>query len=84
MAALSQKLIIGGPEPVSFRDAVAIYERVLGRPIPVESIPPGEPMPGLPEIVPQLLAGLDTFDSLIDMTQTARTFGIQLTPAHAS
>jgi NADH dehydrogenase len=79
-AALNQKLIIGGPEPLSFRDAVVIYERVLGHSIPVRSVAPGEPAPGLPEIVIQLLAGLDTFDSPIDMFQTARTFGIQLTP----
>ena len=79
-AAINQKLIIGGPEPLSFRDTVAIYERVLGRPIPVRSVAPGEPVPGAPEIVAQLLAGLDTFDSPIDMTQTARTFGIRLTP----
>jgi uncharacterized protein YbjT (DUF2867 family) len=58
---------------------VAIYEHVLGRPIPVRSVAPGEPVPGLPEIVAQLLAGLDTFDSPIDITETARTFGIQLT-----
>jgi uncharacterized protein YbjT (DUF2867 family) len=79
-AALNQKLIIGGPEPLSFRDVVAVYERVLGRRIPVRSVAPGEPIPGLPEIMPQLLAGLDIFDSPIDMTQTARAFGIQLTP----
>jgi NADH dehydrogenase len=79
-AALNQKLIIGGPEPVSLRDAVVMYECVLDRPIPVRSVPPGEPLPGLPEIVPQLLAGLEMFDSPIEMTETAHTFGIQLTP----
>lgn len=79
-AALNQKLIIGGPEPLSFWDAVAVYERVLGRSIAVRRVAPGEPIAGLPEIVPQLLAGLDTFDSPIEMTETARTFGIQLTP----
>ena len=79
-AAINQKLIIGGPEPLSFRDAVAVYERVLGRSIPVRSVSPGEPIAGLPEIVPQLLAGLDTFDSPLEMTEAARTFGIQLTP----
>ncbi len=78
--AINQKLLLGGPEPLSFRDAVAIYERVLDHPIPVRSVAPGEPVPGLPEIVAQLLAGLDTFDSPIEMTQTARTFGILLTP----
>ena len=79
-AAINQKLLLGGPQPLSFRDAVAIYERVLGHQIPVRSVAPGEPVPGLPHMVAQLLAALDTYDSPIEMTQTARTFGIQLTP----
>jgi len=79
-AAINQKLLLGGPQPLSFRDAVAIYERVLGHRLQVRSVAPGEPIPGLPQMVAQLLAGLDTYDSPIDMTETARTFGIQLTP----
>jgi uncharacterized protein YbjT (DUF2867 family) len=79
-AAINQKLLLGGPQPLSFRDAVAIYERVLGHQIQVRSVAPGEPVPGLPQMVAQLLAGLDTYDSPVDMTETARTFGIQLTP----
>jgi len=79
-AAINQKLLLGGPHPLSFRDAVAIYERVLGHQIQVRSVAPGEPVPGLPQMVAQLLAGLDTYDSPIEMTETARTFGIQLTP----
>jgi uncharacterized protein YbjT (DUF2867 family) len=79
-AAINQKLLLGGPQPLSLRDAVVIYERVLGHQIPVRSVAAGSPVPGLPQMVAQLLAGLDTFDSPIDMTETARTFGIQLTP----
>src|SRR6266536_1057680 len=79
-AAINQKLLLGGPQPLSFRDAVANYERVLGHRLQVRSVAPGEPIPGLPQMVAQLLAGLDTYDSPIDMTETARTFGIQLTP----
>jgi NADH dehydrogenase len=79
-AAINQKLLLGGPQPFSFRDAVAIYERVLGHQIPVRSVAPGEPVPGLPETMAQVLAGLDTYDSPLAMTETARTFGIQLTP----
>jgi len=79
-AAINQKLLLGGPQPFSFRDAVAIYERVLGHQIPIRSVAPGEPVPGLPQMVAHLLAGLDTYDSPIEMTETARTFGIQLTP----
>jgi len=78
-AAINQKLLLGGPQSLSFRDAVAIYERVLGHQIQVRSVTPGEPVPGLPQMVAHLLAGLDTYDSPIDMTETARTFGIQLT-----
>ena len=79
-AAINQKLILGGPQPLSFRDAVAIYEHVLGHQIQVNSVAPGEPVPGLPPMFAQVLAALDTYDSPIDMTQTAHTFGIQLTP----
>lgn len=79
-AAINQKLLLGGPEPLSFRDAVAIYERVLGHRIPVRSVAPGEPVPGLPLTIAPVLAGLDTYDSPIDMTETAGAFGIQLTP----
>jgi len=78
-AAINQKLLLGGPQPLSFRDAVAIYERVLGHQIPIRSVAPGEPVPGFPQMVAQLLAALDTYDSPIEMTETARTFGIQLT-----
>jgi uncharacterized protein YbjT (DUF2867 family) len=68
-AAINQKFLLGGPQPLSFRDAVAIYERVLGHQIQVRSVAPGEPVPGLPQMVAQLLAGLDTYDSPIDMTE---------------
>ena len=79
-AAINQKLILGGPEPLSFQDAVVIYERVLGHPIPVRHVAPGEPIPGLPPAVAGLLAGIDTYDSPIDTSETARTFGVRLTP----
>ena len=77
--AINQRLILGGPEPLSFRDAVAAYERVLGKHIIVQSINPGVPVPGVPEAVWGLAAGFDTFDSPMDMTETARTFGVKLT-----
>jgi NADH dehydrogenase len=77
--AINQRLILGGPEPLSFCDAVAVYERVLGKSIPVQHVRPGEPVPGLPEAVWGLAASFDMFDSPMDMTETARTFGVQLT-----
>lgn len=84
-AALNRRVVIGGPEAVSLRDVVAAYERVLGRAIPVRTIAPGELLPNLPtvpglaEVVSGMLAALETFDSSIDMVETARAFGVRLT-----
>jgi uncharacterized protein YbjT (DUF2867 family) len=79
-AARNQYLAIGGPEPHSWRDVVATYERVLGRSVPVEFVAAGEPVPGLPDPMPNLLADMETYDSVVEMDEIAETFGIPLTP----
>jgi uncharacterized protein YbjT (DUF2867 family) len=85
-AAMNQRVIIGGPEPVSLRDVVATYERVLGRRIPVESVAPGQIVPNLPappvlaEIVSGMMAALEMFESPLEVDEAARTFGVRLTP----
>ena len=78
--ARNGRLVLGGPEPLSLRDVVAVYERVLGRPIEVRSVRPGEPIPGVPAAVAGIAASLDAYDSPVDMSETARTFGVRLTP----
>jgi uncharacterized protein YbjT (DUF2867 family) len=77
--AVNQRLVIGGPEPLSFLDAVGVYERLLHNKIIVNHVAPGEPVPGFPESLLPLLASFDMFDSPMDMTRIARTFGIRLT-----
>jgi NADH dehydrogenase len=79
-SAINQKILLGGPQPLSLRDTVAIYERVLGHQIQVRSIAPGEVVPGVDPMVLQLIGSVDTYDSPIDMIHTANSFGIQLTP----
>jgi uncharacterized protein YbjT (DUF2867 family) len=74
--ARNQYLAIGGPEPLSWRDVVATYERVLGRSIPVEFVAMGEPVPGLPDPMPALLAGMETYDSVVEMEETSSTFDV--------
>jgi NADH dehydrogenase len=64
---------------VTLRDVVGAYERATGRPIPIRSVAPGEPIPGVPEPVWALAASLETFDSPVAMEETSRTYGVRLT-----
>jgi uncharacterized protein YbjT (DUF2867 family) len=82
-AARDKYLPIGGPEPLSWRDVVATYERVLGRSIPVEFVAAGESVPGLPDPMPALLAGMETYDSVVEIDEMADTFGVQSTTLEA-
>jgi uncharacterized protein YbjT (DUF2867 family) len=78
--AEDQTLVIGGPEPLSWRDVVAAFERELGHPVPIRQLPPGEPMPGFPDDMTGLVASLETYDSPIDMSGLASTYGLTPTP----
>jgi uncharacterized protein YbjT (DUF2867 family) len=79
-AAINQRLALGGPEPVSWRGIVDAFGQVLGQELPIQFVAPGEPIPGLPEIVPPVLAGMEAYDSSIPMEEMARTFGVEGTP----
>jgi NADH dehydrogenase len=78
-AARNATIVIGGPQAVTFRDVVRAYEDAAGREFPVRSVAPGEPIPGLPELVWGFAAALETFDSIIPMEDVARRFGVTLT-----
>ena len=77
--AVNQKLILGGPEPLSFRDAVAVYERVLARPVAVQSAAPGDPLPNLSPGAQAMAAAFDAFDSPVAMSALAQQYGVSLT-----
>lgn len=78
-AARNRHLAIGGPEALTWREVVATYEHVLERSIPVEFVAMGEPVPGLPEPMPAMLAGMETYDSVVEMEEISRTFAVSLT-----
>lgn len=78
-AAINRHLPLGGPSAVSWRDVIAALERALGRDVPVVTVAPGQPLPGLPEAIGQLMAGLELYDSVIPMTETTRVFGVTQT-----
>jgi uncharacterized protein YbjT (DUF2867 family) len=77
--ARNQYLLIGGPEALTWREVVATYERVLGREIPVNWVQPGEPLPGLPDLMATMMASFETYDSEVPMAATAAAYGVQLT-----
>ena len=79
-AAIDQQIPIGGPEALSWRDVVAVYERVLGKPLTIESVGPGEPVPGIPPAVVPLLTAMDHYESILDTTPWATRLGVSLTP----
>ena len=79
--ARNRDLLIGGPEALSWRDVVSTFERVHGVTLDVKSIDPGQPMPGFPEAVSGLMAGMETYDSPepISAADADARFGVRLT-----
>jgi NADH dehydrogenase len=77
-AARNQHVPIGGPDALTWRDVVQVYEGVLGRPLEVRFVKPGEPVPGIPPAVQPLLAAQDTYESVFDTEAPARTYGVTL------
>lgn len=76
-AARNAEIRIGGPASASYSEAVEAAGRALGRPLPVRTVQPGEPLPLLPETMAQLLALMETGpDQFIDMSHTSAVFGI--------
>ena len=75
-----QTLLIGGPQALTWQDIVDVFEHELGHPVALRSVPPGGPVPGLPDFVAELIATLDTYDSNIDISELANTYGVTPTP----
>lgn len=86
-SAKNQRIVLGGPEALSWSEIVDQASLILGSPIPVSALAPGDPIPTLPPLVAQLVgnlaAGLEEQDVMFDTSETARKYGIALTPAAA-
>jgi uncharacterized protein YbjT (DUF2867 family) len=61
-AAVNQTIPIGGPAALSWLDAVRIFEQAFGCPIQVNHVQPGQPLPGLPPFMAELMAGFARYD----------------------
>jgi NADH dehydrogenase len=77
--AAGRTLLVGGPEPATWRDVIVTFERVLGHDLVVQTIAAGERIPNVPDFVSELAAVLASYDSPLDMTSLARTYGVEQT-----
>lgn len=73
-------IVIGGPEAYTWTEVVELAGSVLGRPIEIQYVEPGEPLPGLPPMVAGMAAQFETYETVIDMGPTAAKYGVRLTP----
>lgn len=78
-SAGAETLVIGGPQPLSWRDVVAAFEHELGRSIPIQAVQMGEPVPGMPDFLTELLTALETYDSPLDSSALAAEYGVTQT-----
>ena len=78
-----ETLVIGGPQPLSWRDVIATFEQQVGHPVDVRSVGPGDDVPHLPASMVGLLGFMDTYDSPLDMTALSSRHAIEPTPAEA-
>ncbi|MFQ5945718.1 MAG: hypothetical protein ACE5NC_05630 [Anaerolineae bacterium] len=78
-AAVDKRLVIGGPEALTWREVVSTFEDVLGRAIEVRHVRPDVSAPGLGEGMSRVMAEMESKDSSVDMSQMARAYGIRQT-----
>ena len=87
--AHNQVIEVGGPENLTMNQVAEIFERTSGRrakkrhvPLPMMRVMSILMQPINPALSRQIRAGIymDTANLCCDMTETARAFGIQLTP----
>jgi NADH dehydrogenase len=77
---VGERVAVGGPQNLSWRDVVAVYEAVLGQTIEVSYVDPGEPLPGAPPVFSAMMAGFESGHVEVDMAVTSARFGITPTP----
>ena len=64
---------------MSWCGIVDAFSKALGQSLPIQFVNMGEPLPGLPDVVPPVLAGMETYDSPVAMDELANLFGVKQT-----
>ena len=76
---VNQRIDIGGPVSYTWTEIVTAVGQAMGAPLPVQYLPLGSQVPLMPEEVSDLLNGMETFETFVDMSQTAPAYGIKPT-----
>lgn len=74
--ACGQRLRLGGPEAVTWREIVDVAREVLDVEVDLTFVEPGEPVPGLTGFEAGLLAGTEEFDSPDTTDEVAEAFDL--------
>jgi len=77
--AANQRIVLGGPASYTWTEIVEAVGRALGAPLAVNYLPPGSEPPLLPPGIGTLLNAMETFETFVDMSETAPAYGVKLT-----
>lgn len=77
--AANQRIGIGGPASYTWTEIVDAVGASLGVSLPVKYLPLGSDVPLLPPEAGSLLNGMETYETFVDMADTAPAYGVKLT-----
>lgn len=77
--AANQRILIGGPASYTWTEVVEAVGKGMGTQLPVQYLPLGSTVPLLPPHAGALAGSMETFETFVDMSQTAPAYGIKLT-----
>jgi uncharacterized protein YbjT (DUF2867 family) len=79
-AAINKTIAIAGPEALTWSEVVDRTSKQLGQDLPVRHFKTGETLPGLSSDISRMAVNFEAHNFIVDMADTARTFGVSLTP----
>lgn len=77
--AANQRIAIGGPTSYSWTEIVDRISQAMNTQLPAQYLPLGSEVPLLSDEVSGLMNAMETFETFVDMTETAPAYGVRLT-----
>lgn len=77
--AYNRSIVVGGPESCTWTEIVSRVRSRMGAELPIQYAMMGTPITYLPETVNALVSEFERYEYHLDISQTARTFGVRPT-----